>query len=86
MLFLVLTLISRRVLCPASSRMIRQQSGGGAAGGRVEREQLDSAAYFPELRRRWKYQLLIARMRSDLQQISEARDMQRNFVDNASTS
>lgn len=86
MLFLVLTLISRRVLYPASSRMIRQLDQVGALlEGEVEREQLDSAAYFPELRPAMEnISYLITRMRSDLQQISEARDMQRNFVDNAS--
>lgn len=86
LLFIILMLISHRVLYPASSRMIRQlEQVGALLEGAVQREQLDSADYFDELRPAMEnISYLITRMRDDLKQISEARDMQRNFVDNTS--
>ncbi|MGI6691892.1 MAG: hypothetical protein GX916_05515 [Clostridiales bacterium] len=85
-LYLLLNLISHTVLYPATGKLVRQlEQVGALLEGTVERQQIDPASYFPEIRPAMEnINYLIDRMRYDLSEIRKSRDMQREFVDNTS--
>lgn len=86
LVFLVMVLVSRRLLSPITRKIIRQLDQIGALlSGSITIESVDQDSYFPELKPTMeRITYLIERMKYDLEQISKNQDMQRDFVDNSS--
>ncbi len=86
LVFVMMVLVSRRLLSPITRKIIRQLDQVGALlSGGATLEQMDTQAYFPELRPTMEHiTYLIERMKADLVEISKTQDMQRDFVDNSS--
>lgn len=78
--------ISRWLLSPVTRRIGQQLAQvQELLKGATRRDQIDPAAYFPEIRPAMEHiTYLIDRMRYDLEQIRRTQDMQRDFVGNSS--
>ncbi|NLD34981.1 MAG: hypothetical protein GX653_08750 [Clostridiales bacterium] len=86
LLFALVYLSLNRILQPVTGRLISQlEQVRGLLEGTVEREQIDPAEYYPELRQTLEViGRLIDRLRHDLSLVRRTLDMQRDFVDNTS--
>lgn len=86
LLLVAMTAVSRWLIDPMTRRIVCQlQQVQQLLEGTARQEDIDPAAYFPELRPAMEHIIyLIGHMRYDLEQIRKNRDMQRDFVDNSS--
>lgn len=85
-LAVILWIISRAALDPSINKLVHQLDGiRDLLEGMVERRHMKPQTYFPELRPVMEQiSLLIDRMRFDLEEIRLSRNLQREFIDNAS--
>jgi two-component system phosphate regulon sensor histidine kinase PhoR len=86
LLFGLLNLISRLMLYPATNKLVAQLTQvQHLLEGTVARAAINPDDYFPEIRQVMvTIGFLSDRLRRDLEQVQQSRDMQRDFVDNTS--